>query len=236
MISNSICLAMLCGSGSVKHDTTNSLIMTIQDLIAKGIAYEYVTVQGVTGVDSARNIITDLFLAGDCEFMLMIDDDMAWAADLPARMMKERLGILGVLYLRKNKTNPRWTVNHDPVNVDVMQGREYLMRVDSIATGMMMIHRDVFAAQFSCTRTAIISENKPPIPLYFRHTIDADGRLKSEDYSFCERARKAGIDIWAWIDEPIAHIGNYAYTGNYRNVINGAAFDGKREPLKVMLE
>lgn len=236
MIANSICLAMLCGSGSVKHDTMNSMIMTVQNLVARGIKYEYITVQGVTGVDSARNIITDLFLAGDCEFILMIDDDMAWAADLPARMMKERLGILGVPYLRKNKANPRWTVNHHPVNVDVMQGREYLMRVDSIATGMMMIHRDVFVALRASTQCAIVSESKPPIPLYFRHTVDNGGKLKSEDYSFCEAASKAGIDVWAWVDEPIAHIGNYAYTGNYRDAINGVAFGGNREPLRVMLE
>lgn len=230
-------IAMLCGSGSVKHDTMNSLIMSMQHLAAKGVQYDYITLQGVTGVDSARNILTEIFMQNGHSHLLMIDDDMAWAADLPYRMMQENLDVLGVPYKRKNAKNCRWTVNHPLPEVALMDSKPYLMRVDSLGCGMMMVKRGVFDRLEAHTDKAIISEERPPISLYFRHTIDKNGKLKSEDFSFCELARSQGVDIWSWVDEEIAHIGNYAYTGRYSdNLGDGFGYDGQRLPLRVMLE
>ena len=229
-------IAMLCGSGSVKHDTMNSLIMSMQFLASRAIEYDFITLQGVTGIDSARNIITEIFMQNGHSHLLMVDDDMAWSADLPFRMLQENLDILGVPYKRKNIKNCRWTVNHPVPDVDTMDGKSYLMRVHSLGTGMMMIKRRVFETLGPTTDKAILNDDRPAIPLYFRHTIDKNGKLKSEDFSFCERAREAGIDIWAWVDEEIAHIGNYAYTGRYSDVIGIGQYEGQRMPLRVMLE
>lgn len=230
-------IAMLCGSGSVKHDTMNSLIMSRDFLSSQKIEHDFLTLQGVTGIDSARNIIADMFMSRDFTHLIMVDDDMAWAADLPFRMLQENLDILGVPYKRKNIKNCRWTVNHPIPTVGLMEGKPYLMRVDSLGTGMMMIRRNVFEKLAPVCDKAIISDERPAIPLYFRHTIDANGKLKSEDFSFCELARANGFDVWAWIDEEIAHIGNYAYNGRYSDVIGfNDGYAGQRMPLRVMLE
>ena len=230
-----ISFALLCGSGSVKHDTMNSLILSLQQCAIQGIEYDLITIQGLTGIDSARNIITDMFLQrGFASHLMMIDDDMAWAADLPIRMLRENVDIIGVPYKRKNIKNCRWTVNHPIPDVEVMKDKPYLMKVESIGTGMMMVNRRVF--DNLNVEKAFITEEKPPIGLYFRHTIDKNGKLKSEDFSFCEKARDAGHTIWAWTDEEIAHIGNYAYTGRYSDVIGGGTYEGKREQLRIMLE
>lgn len=233
----SLSVALLCGSGSVKHDTMNSLIMSRDFLSSQRVKHDYITVQGVTGVDSARNILTDIFMRGDASHMLFVDDDMAWASDLPFRMLSEGLDILGVPYKRKNIKNCRWTVNHPLPEVALMEGKPYLMRVDSLGTGMMMISRRAFEKLEPFTEKAIISEERDAVPLYFRHTIAPNGKLRSEDFSFCELARSNGIDCWAWVDEEIAHIGNYAYTGRYTDVIgDGFGYDGERMPLRIMLE
>ena len=232
-----ISFAMLCGSGSVKCDTMLSLVQSMQFLASKGIEHDLIMLQGVTGVDSARNIITDIFMQRDYTHIMMIDDDMAWAADLPYRMLQENLPILGVPYKRKNINNCRWTVNHPIPEVALMAGKPYLMRVDSIGTGMMLVNRHVFDTLRPLTETAIISDQRPPVPLYFRHTISSNGKLKSEDFSFCEKVRLQGIDIWAWVDEEIAHIGNYAYTGRYSDIVGtNMRYEGQRLPLRVMLE
>lgn len=232
-----ISFAMLCGSGSVKHDTMNSLIMSMQHLARMGVEHDFITLQGVTGVDSARNIITEIFMQRDYSHLMMIDDDMAWAADLPYRMMLENVDIIGVPYKRKNIKNCRWTVNHPVPDAEVMEGRPYLLKVDSLGTGMMMVKRHVFDKLKPFTESAIMADERPAIPLYFRHTIGENGKLKSEDFSFCENARKQGIGVWAWVDEEIAHIGNYAYTGRYSDVIGAdMKYDGNRLQLQVMLE
>lgn len=230
-------IGMLSGSGSIKHDTMNSLIMSMQFLAAHGVEHDFITLQGVTGVDSARNILTEIFMQGTNSHLLMIDDDMAWAADLPLRMMREGLDILGVPYKRKNIKNCRWTINHPIPDIEVMESKPYLMKVTSIGTGMMMVKRRVFETLKTFCESAIVSEERPAIPLYFRHTIDKAGKLKSEDFSFCEKARSSGVDIWAWVDEEIAHIGNYAYIGRYSDVIGSEMkYEGERLPLRVMLE
>lgn len=236
----SLSIVMLSGSGAVKMDTMMCLLMSCQVLAKHWVKYDFISVQGVTGVDNARNIAAEIFMQGNHSHMLMIDDDMGWSADLPLRMLKEGVDILGVPYLRKNIKNPRWTVNHPAPDADVMQGRPYLLKVDSVATGMMMVKRSVLEKLRPSVDKAILSQESPPIPLYFRHTIDDRGVMKSEDFSFCELARKAGVDIWAWVDEEIAHIGNYAYTGRYVDKLGDAAKDmvyaGPRIPLRVMLE
>ena len=232
-----VSIAMLCGSGSVKMDTMNCLIQTMNQLSVMGVEHDYIALQGITGVDSARNIATSMFMERDYSHLMMIDDDMAWSSDLVYRMLRQNLDVLGVPYLRKNIKNSLWTVNHPVPDVELMDGRPYLMKVSSVATGLMMVKRTVFERLRDKVDHAIISEEKPPIPLYFRHTIDAKGKLKSEDFSFCELARGNGIDVWAWVDEETAHIGNYAYRGRYSDIVGkDMAYGGPRLDLKIMLE
>ncbi len=38
-----------------------------------------------------------------------------------------------------------------------------------------------------------------------------DGRPLSEDYSFCERWKECGGEVWCGVDYPIGHIGSFTY-------------------------
>lgn len=230
-------LCMASGSGSVKFDSMACFVMSIQNLIQNTVPYEINLLSSITGVDAMRNINAEIFMRSDCTHLLMIDDDMAWSADLPTRMLRENVDILGVPYKRKNIKNERWTVNHPVPDAEVMEGRPYLLKVDSIGTGMMMVSRRVFDKIRPTIETAIMAGDRPAVSLYFRHTLSDKGVMRSEDFSFCELARKNGFDVWAWVDEEIAHIGNYAYTGRYSDVIGPEMkYEGSRLPLKVMLE
>jgi hypothetical protein len=45
----------------------------------------------------------------------------------------------------------------------------------------------------------------------FNKMKDPNGRPLSEDYSFCERWRQCGGEVWCGVDYPIGHIGNFTY-------------------------
>lgn len=234
-------ISMLSGSGSVKIDTMASLIMTIQNFISHKIRYELGLLAHITGVDSARNISTEIFMKSDCTHLLMIDDDMAWASDLPLRLLSENVDIVGVPYRTKNIKRERWTARHtEGEQVCLNENRLYMMKMNALGTGMMMVKRNVFDVIKPTIEHAEMGDNNQPVGMYFRHSI-VDGKVRSEDFMFCELARQQGFDVWGYVDEEIAHVGNYAYTGNYADKLEGEGtvkfrYAGKREALRVLLE
>lgn len=235
-------ISLLSGSGSVKIDTMSSLIMSIQWMIQNRIRYEIGMLAHITGVDSARNISTEIFMQTDCTHMLMIDDDIAWAADLPIRLLQENVDIVGVPYKTKNVKRPRWTARH---TVDeqhcISADRLHMMRLDGLGTGMLLVRRGVFETLKATVPKAKFSDADKILSCYFQHEINPDTQqMQSEDFVFCRRAREAGYLIWGYVDEEIAHIGNYAYTGNYADMLDTDEtkfrYNGVRQPLRVILE
>lgn len=233
-------ISMLSGSGTVKIDTLASLIMTIQQFILHKVRYELGLLAHITGVDSARNVNAEIFMQTDCTHMLMIDDDMAWAADLPLRLLKENVDIIGVPYRTKNIKNDRWTARHTEGEQHCMSADKlYLMKMNALGTGMMLVRRNVFEALKPNVEHASMGDKDQPVAQYFRHGI-INGKIRSEDFMFCEIARQSGFDVWAYVDEEIAHIGPYAYIGNYADKLDTDEtkfrYQGDRVPLRVMLE
>ena len=96
-------------------------------------------------------------------------------------------------------------------------------------TGFMLIHRSVFERladahpEWEYTPDHIRSEHfdgSRKIHAYFQDLIDPDSnRWLSEDYFFCQEARKIGIETWLlpWIK--LNHLGTYRFVGNLEAVM-----------------
>jgi hypothetical protein len=61
----------------------------------------------------------------------------------------------------------------------------------------------------------------------FESTQNPDGIYLSEDFSFCERWRRIGGEIWVYVDEVITHVGRKAFQGRY---IERLAFESSGPP------
>ena len=223
MTNPSVMIATPCKDGTVDVNYSFSLNASCQVLTSAGVRYR--TAYACTSsIDNGRSVLATLFLKGDCDYLLFIDDDMAWAADLPLRLINENVDIVGVPYPKK-KVKPEFTLHHND-SVASMCDRPWMVMVNSLGMGMTLIHRRVFeklkehVPEYHCYS----SEINDPQRLFFRHDLvrdPKDGKLKyeSEDFHFCLLAREIGFEVWAYVDEPISHIGRRAFSGRYSDHI-----------------
>lgn len=230
-------------SGKVDINYHVSLLLAGADLAKKGVTYMMDYNVGMS-IDWARSQMATTFLKSDCTHLLFIDDDMAFSADLPYRLLCENVDIVAVPYRRKiSKT--LFNIRHG-VYVKTIPGRPYMIGVDSIATGMMMIRRNVFEKLASKVPEFLYDENGEKGKLFFRHDLVDDEMVggvsyMGEDYYFCKLAREAGFDIWAYADEDIVHVGQYGYSGKYSDHAEKGqskrySDDRPKAPVRVLLK
>lgn len=230
-----------CHSGSVGINYAVGLSASTQYLVAAGCGT--MTSHACTSsIDNARNILTDCFMKTDCTHLLFIDDDMAWAADLPLRLLNENVDVVGVPY-RKKQSKIEFTINHDAL-LGSIEDRPYMVMARGIGMGMTLIKREVFEklAPDMPLYHCYASSMEAPVRMYFRHQLTEDGndgnkvKYTSEDFYFCDQVLSHGMEVWAYVDEEITHVGRSAYTGKYSDhigveIVHGFTTDRPRVKL-----
>lgn len=235
-------MATPCKDGTVDVNYATGLAASCAVLIAAGIKYQTAHVC-TSSIDNARNVLATLFMKSTCTHLLFIDDDMAWASDLPLRLLNENVDIVGVPY-RKKKTMPEYTVKHDE-KVASIEGRPWMMKVDLLGMGMTLIRRNVLEVLSESVPQYHVYGDDVDLPqwLFFRHELVTDqknGRLKyeSEDFHFCRLVGEKGFEIWGYVDENMGHIGRRVFSGPYSDHIGKGiehGFTAKRERNGVNL-
>lgn len=146
------------------------------------------------------------------EWILIIDSDMTFPADLPQRLLAHEKDIVACAYRRRG---PPFEVMIKPEN----SPREGLQRVEAAPVGTMLIRLSVF------------DKLKRP---YFRFTPDeALGMSRGADFDFCESARKVGYEVWCdWeASKDIGHFFKYPLT-----LADTAMEASARQMLKQVLD
>lgn len=111
------------------------------------------------------------------------------------------------------------------------------LEVMEVGTGFMLIKREVFdgfrkaypeKAYLPDHRGTAHFDGSREIHAYFDCVIDPDTkRYLSEDYYFCQQARRAGHHVWLCPWMRTQHIGSYMFTGDMRKI---AQFTGQLFP------
>lgn len=199
-------------------------------------------------ITKARNILVEGFLKSNATHMLFLDGDLGFDADDIIRMIQADKDLIGGQYAKK-KINwdvvkrviqavpdiPPAHVNAviaestfrpigDTLTFDINQPVE----VESIATGMMLIKREVFERMAKeLPEIEIISggsETMDPKTMtrvtdphrkahaYFDTSIDPVTKAyTSEDFTFCQRFRKIGGQVFLAPWTRTVHVGTYEY-------------------------
>lgn len=139
-------------------------------------------------------------------YLLFIDDDMTFNADTLERLLAHKVDIVGVNSM--SRCLPLHTT------VGLMNEKGEYKHPDKYPEWEMKIPDTLFKAYFVGCGICLIDVRvfqiiKKP---YFAFKMGKSGQIiHGEDGSFCENAKKAGIDIWCDPQIEVGHLGEYEY-------------------------
>lgn len=144
-------------------------------------------------IDLMRNKIAEVAVKDKFDYVLMLDSDMIYPHDIIQRLLDHKKDIVGGLYFLRRVTGTEPSIwNKSKVNdkyESIKRGRG-LLEVDFVATGGILIKTEVFKK----------------IGWPFFKIKYFDGRFKTEDVYFCEKAKAAGYKLYADTDLVYRHL------------------------------
>jgi hypothetical protein len=195
-------------------------------------------------ITRARNYLADEFLRSGYTHLLFLDSDIQFNPEDILTLLALDKDIIGGPYPKKSinwhnvaeaaRRNP----SMEPGELEHLTGHFVFnpvpgttqfkitepLEVLEIGTGFMMIKREVFEKfekeypQLKYRPDHIGQANfdgSRYIHAFFDTVIDAASeRYLSEDYMFCQWARKIGVQIWLCPWMKTTHIGTYGFAGN----------------------
>ena len=234
--------------GNANYMYIISLINTLTHLGQNGVPSMFEIAANESLITKARNILVEGFLRSDATHLLFIDADLGFDANDVFRMLQADKDIIGGQYAKKKinwdvvknvvKGCPDIPGPHinavvaestfrpigDTMSFDINQPVE----VESIATGMMLVKREVFEKMAAGLPDIQIisggSETMDPKTMtrvtdphrtahaYFDVSIDPVTRAyTSEDFTFCKRWRELGGQVFLAPWTRTVHVGTYEY-------------------------
>ena len=162
----------------------------------------------------ARNAAAADFLKGDSTHILFLDADIIdpQCSQHIARMLSHDEAIVGGLYCKKCESpGPIWVCNaldHRP-----KEDQRGLLPVRHIGTGFLLIKRAVFEKMIEETGDKIgYLEDETNRPLWdFFDMPRVEGRKMSEDWHFCNEARRLGFTVYGDTKVLLRHAGGAVY-------------------------
>ena len=159
-----------------------------------------------------RNYLTDRFLQTDSEWLIFIDSDIVPPMNLLDIIDNSKDIISAINFTWKDNELIPLIMKKEKMGYkldqDIINRKENSLRVDAVGLGCFIIKREVF--------------KKINLP-YFEFIYDKKGILiNGEDFNFCEKAKKAGFDIW--IDK--------RFITNHFNIVNLKAINNMLGDLK----
>lgn len=164
------------------------------------------------------------------DLLMFIDDDVVISPFDATKLLQEahqlNLPIVGAAYVTKSKVKPGFAVR--PLGTEKIEfgvnGKIHEMR--SISTGCMVIRREVLKKFINEKVAPLCTHGSAKYYPFFQHekmVIDGVWEDISEDWYFCEKARKLGYSVWCDTAIKLGHIGPYEYTwDDIIEVKNGA--------------
>ena len=198
-----ICLPQYAGWCMGKH--MMSVIELVRDLERNEIPYDI-----VAGSDSAvhrnRYYLTQTFMESDWSHMMFIDADIEFTSDDVAKLWNMNTDVaVGVYRLKKEGSE---IAAHTGGKLMRLGGDAGVIPVDYAGTGFMLIHRRVFERIEH--ELPLIDTERGKMRKWWGFDV-VEGVELPEDYSFCERVRRNGMQVMMDTSVVLTHWGLKGY-------------------------
>jgi hypothetical protein len=241
-MSKSIFIATPMYGGMCSGIYAESLAKSIKGLIDLGYNINYCPLHNESLITRARNILTEVFLKTNSDYLLFIDSDQSFEYQDIHKMICEDKEILGALvpmkkinweaiemaskFQENNLEDFSGVFNFNPLmsTNGVTPDLSKAFEVEYIGTGMMLIKKEVFyklktiVPKYKHNSGLVYGINDGDIVHeYFSTSIDSNSNLLSEDYHFCSIAKTQNYKIHAVSYPKIYHAGTYFFKGKLNN-------------------
>lgn len=176
-------------------------------------------------ISRSRSIRATKFLKSNADLLCFIDDDVVISAfDLTKLMWlawQQKYDVIGAAYTLKSKENPGFAIRPLTDGITMHYGKNGgIYEVKYVSTGCVVIRRDVLEKMVE-TETIHDCEHgtRRYYPFFQHREMEVDGKWEdlSEDWFFCEMARRLGYKIFVDTTVKTGHIGPYEF--NWDDVI-----------------
>ena len=218
---------LMIGLPAYDHKVTVSMAVSLMKLsqmvLQHGIDIQVNSICGCSVVSRARNVIAKQFLESDCDHLMFIDADMTFEPESVIRLMawSQTRGIVAGAYLARKepKTYILSLDGGDGINGSrgkVTMDEDGLVRAFRVATGFMMIQKQVFTKLAEMHPEWKHMDTNSPQTLYsfFDFLVTPEGMI-GEDFLFCDRAREAGFEVWVDPTIKLGHMGVIEHKSNF---------------------
>jgi hypothetical protein len=235
-----ILIALPTYDNSVHFDFAMALAGLMETFKERDIGFKYIHTAS-SHIIRARNFFANYFLSHpEFTHVLFLDTDMDFSREAIPRLLAGNKPVAGIAcpyrFFDVEKritaedaglTLREWqekTVDYNTaIRADANGNRSVeggWAEVNHIGTGIFLVRRDAMQALAPLTQLyrppAQYASYLPDGRFYaFFDTVGEKGVYLSEDLSFCQRARAAGMPVWALIDEKIVHHGQSAISGTF---------------------
>jgi len=235
-LNKTIFIATPMYGGNCSGIFAESLALAVKGLIDLGYNVKYCPLYNESLITRARNILSEVFLREEADYMLFIDADQSFDYNDVHKMILEDKDILGAVVPMKGIN---WEIVKDAAlmgeknleqysglfNINIKENSELpdfskAFEVEYIGTGMMLIKKEVFLN----LKDSFLNYKHNSDQLYnikfgdsitefFTTSIDEKGHLLSEDFHFCKIAKNKNYKIYAVSYPQIVHAGTYFFKG-----------------------
>jgi len=202
------CILVPCSSHI--HHQTEAVLRKLEEL-----GYPVRRKYGVSLLDQARNNMATQAILEGFEETLWVDADMVFDVEAVERIRFHHQPIVAGLYSKRG--GRALTSAFSNTNDDVTLGEHgEMIELQYAATGFLRVKREAYITIQQTLKLPVCNEmfgNAPVIPFFESLTIEHEEShwCLGEDYSFSERARRAGLRIFADTSLRLWHVGDYCY-------------------------
>jgi hypothetical protein len=236
----SILIGTPCYGGMVNTDFMLSMLGLQSELTRQGIDFGVQVTTTVSLIPVARNFIVSKLLEWPpYTHLLFIDADLAFDPKVVPRYLAADKDIVAGIYPIKHldmaavRNLPPGAPIQGVLNyaVKVCDGEQPtpdgFIRAEYAATGFMLIKRQVLERMVAHypelkyrDMFARVASSEPArddnLYALFDTSLDRErGQYLPEDYTFCNRWRAMGGEIWVDVLSKFTHIGQFAYEGDF---------------------
>jgi len=205
--------------GSLLVQYVSSLMMSRTLLDQNGIQTDVNFLLQSSLIMEARNSIVADFLESRADDLVFIDADIQWDPQGLLRLLNHDAAVVSGAYRRKSEplSFPIRFPGGATVTLDRRTG---LMEASRVGCGFLRLRRDALQTmteklpQLRYNGTRPDGSKRSCWALF--DTSLVDGELCGEDYTFCDRWRSVGGQVWLDPEIVLKHIGNRAWEGSIK--------------------